>query len=394
VYDISDYMRRTVYESQILVSYIARYSPIKVDKSITRVLVESNYLIKQNIWGPEQELIFWDAYDKVASSIEPVTLESLKATMSNPLEENKGKKTLWNPEQTDAGRSVTKYRVLTAFALIVLLLAQIYWINGSELTSKLQALFNQIDTISFNIEKRKLDKNYQEIEKDIETNRLIDEKKKLIQEFGATYQLLQDWNVFWQILTFREQFDAKVTNYVQQKYEEDIENIHKKIKSMQNFINSDTIEVREAKLKAVNEMEHEAQKRKFEHEFDKERNKLFLTKISAEFVIRSLQIYALPLLYGLLGSIIYTLRTLASEIKNLTYTKHSETKYKLRITMGLLGGMAIGWFLKPDDLSLAGSLSPMALAFLVGYNVEILFSVMDKFVNVISKFNPEKSANK
>ncbi|OQY58833.1 MAG: hypothetical protein B6245_09840 [Desulfobacteraceae bacterium 4572_88] len=35
------------------------------------------------------------------------------------------------------------------------------------------------------------------------------------------------------------------------------------------------------------------------------------------------------------------------------------------------------------------SLSPMALAFLMGYNVEVLFSIMDKFIEVISKWMPD-----
>jgi hypothetical protein len=396
--EIPDYIRRIVSESQILVSYIALYSPVKVDKEASRILVESNYMIKDNLWGPEQELKFWDAYDKVASTIEPVTIESLKATMSNPLDgEKTGKKTLLSTQKTDAARSVIKYGFITACALILLLLAQVYWINGSDLTSKLGTLFKQIDMISFNVEKQKLDKNYQEPEKAIEIDKLNNEKKALIQEFGATYVLLQDWNRVWQILTFREQFKAEVTNYVQQKYKENIANIRKEIDEIQHFIQIDktkTNDISEAKLKALSELRLKEEQRKFEYEFDKERNKLFLTRISAEFITRNLQVYLLPLLYGLLGAIIYTLRKLASEIKTLTYTRHSETKYKLRIIMGLLGGMAIGWFLKPDDLGLAGNLSPMAISFLVGYNVEILFSIMDKFIEVISKFTPATTATK
>ena len=149
-------------------------------------------------------------------------------------------------------------------------------------------------------------------------------------------------------------------------------------------------EALEIKLNSIKELELQEKQRKFEHEFDKERNKLFLSRIAAEFALRNLQVYVLPLLYGLLGAIIYTLRKLAFEIKNLTYTRHSESKYSFRITMGLLAGVAIGWFLKPDDMKLAGNLSPMALSFLVGYNVEILFHIMDKFIDIISKLATAK----
>jgi hypothetical protein len=392
MYDISNYIKRAVSESQILVSYISRYSPVKVDREATKILIESNFLIKENIWGPEQELKFWDAYDNVASTIEPVTIESLKATMPNPFDEETGEKKKRNIKNTDAARSVTKYRLITTFTLIFLLLAQVYWINGSDLTSKLGVMFKQIDAIGFDIEKKKLDKNYEEPEKAIEINQLIQKQKQLIQEFGATYRLLQQWNRLWQILTFKEQFRAEVTHYVQEKYEEDIENIRDEMNELQNFIKANKVQnaTSEAKQKAFDELRLKERQRRFEYEFDKERNKFFLTRISAEFIIRSLQVYLLPLLYGLLGAIIYTLRKLAGEIKNLTYTQHSETKYSLRITMGLLGGLAIGWFLKPDELGLTESLSPMAISFLVGYNVEILFSIMDKFIDLISKFTPAK----
>jgi hypothetical protein len=157
-YEISDIIKQAVSESQILVSYISRYSPVKVDRDATKILIESNYMIKENRWGSEQEVKFWNAYDQVASTIEPVTIESLKATMYSSFEEKTGKKNLFNAQQTDAARSVMRYGFITACALIFLLMAQIYWINGSDLTSKVGKLFKQIDVLSFNIEQKKLDK--------------------------------------------------------------------------------------------------------------------------------------------------------------------------------------------------------------------------------------------
>jgi hypothetical protein len=175
----------------------------------------------------------------------------------------------------------------------------------------------------------------------------------------------------------------------QNKYEEELQTISKEINEIQNLIKTDKIR-NDIATERFNNLKFKEQQLKFEHEFDKERNELFLTRISAEVVVRNLQVYGLPLLYGLLGAIIFTLRNLASEIKNLTYTRNSETRYSLRITMGLLGGVAIGWFFKPDDLGLTESLSPMTLSFLIGYNVEILFSIMDKFLELISKFSPSE----
>ena len=370
--DPPEYIEQAVEEAQLLVSYISRHSPVQIDTEQIEVLINSNHKIKTQNWTPQDEIKFWNAYDQIATSIEPVTIESLKATMPDPFDKEKKK--------TDAAKSVFKYRILTAIALMLLVFTQSYWINGSDLTQKLNALFYKIDETGFEIEKRKDVKNYENIERDIEISKLEDNKKKLIQEFGATYTLLAEWNRIWQVLSFKEQYKAQVTDYIEKKHKDTIADIQKEIKE----ISALDIYSEYDKREKIKELKAAERKENFSYEFDKERNKLFLTRISAEFIIRSLQIYVLPLIYGLLGALIFTLRSLSKEIKNLTYTSHSETKYRLRISMGLLGGMAIGWFFKPEDVAEASSLSPMAISFLVGYNVELLFNLMDKLIATIS----------
>ncbi|OQW86185.1 MAG: hypothetical protein BWK78_10335 [Thiotrichaceae bacterium IS1] len=79
-------------------------------------------------------------------------------------------------------------------------------------------------------------------------------------------------------------------------------------------------------------------------------------------------------------------------IKDLTYVVESNISYRLRIQLGGLSGLAISWFPASESFASFGSLTPMALAFIMGYNVEILFSAMDRF---ISKFStPETVADK
>jgi hypothetical protein len=102
--------------------------------------------------------------------------------------------------------------------------------------------------------------------------------------------------------------------------------------------------------------------------------------LSGGFMLVVLQSYVLPVLYGLLGASVFVLRSIMRSISNATY--YPDRSYLLRLALGTLSGLIIGWFvfLLPGQ-SFLSSLSPMALAFIVGYNIEIIFSLMDKVID-------------
>jgi hypothetical protein len=107
-----------------------------------------------------------------------------------------------------------------------------------------------------------------------------------------------------------------------------------------------------------------------------------------------LQVYFLPLLYGLLGAHAYVLRELIRENRERVYRRESETAYRMRVTLGLLAGLAIGWFAKPDPASsgIIAKLGPFALSFLAGYSVEVLFSAMDRFVSAFGSLSQQSKS--
>jgi hypothetical protein len=107
--------------------------------------------------------------------------------------------------------------------------------------------------------------------------------------------------------------------------------------------------------------------------------------ISAQFVLTVLQTYVLPLLYGWVGAMAYVMRSLISSIKDRTFRREHEVEYNLRTYLGLLSGLAIGWFVG-SNVSKSGvtSLAPAAISFLAGYSVEILFSTMDRLVGAFA----------
>lgn len=105
--------------------------------------------------------------------------------------------------------------------------------------------------------------------------------------------------------------------------------------------------------------------------------------IAAQSVLQILQNYILPLMYGLLGAFIFVLRSLLQQVRTLTYTASREVGYRLRLTLGCLAGMITGWLLKPEMGDMA--LSPMALAFIAGYSIEVLFTLLDRLIDGIRR---------
>ena len=85
------------------------------------------------------------------------------------------------------------------------------------------------------------------------------------------------------------------------------------------------------------------------------------------------------------------LRDIAKEIRDVTFSHESRFRYNLRLSLGLLAGIAVGFLISADTKSAAvpegqavialTTLAPMALAFLAGYSVDLVFAVVDKFVS-------------
>ena len=106
---------------------------------------------------------------------------------------------------------------------------------------------------------------------------------------------------------------------------------------------------------------------------------------TVEIVLDFLATYVLPALYGLLGACAFVLRQLSADIAELRFANDLKVRYTLRLNIGLLAGLAVGWFISPDqNASVIANLSPLAVAFVAGYGSELLFAVLDRVVNAFS----------
>ena len=116
---------------------------------------------------------------------------------------------------------------------------------------------------------------------------------------------------------------------------------------------------------------------------------------SAKTVLELLSNHLLTLLYALLGSVVYIIRSTSKHIEQNDLTPTSLIRLSPRLYLGMISGVAMAWVylsgsngsvgqLK-QDLGLLKNLGPWATAFIAGYGVEILFSFLDTIVNSFTK---------
>lgn len=93
--------------------------------------------------------------------------------------------------------------------------------------------------------------------------------------------------------------------------------------------------------------------------------------------------WILPLLYGALGSIVFLMRNL----NNVRTPNLGLFDTVFRVALGGIAGIAIGWFsLAGGDKFSSSSNAHLGFAFVAGLSIDLLFTVIDKFVIGASSF--------
>jgi len=90
----------------------------------------------------------------------------------------------------------------------------------------------------------------------------------------------------------------------------------------------------------------------------------------------------LPVLYSLLGTCAYLLRSFSQEMSNRTFVpSHSDSA---RFLIAAIGGAVVGLF-NNFTISQGASIPPLALAFLVGYAADVFFSFLEGVIQAFTK---------
>ncbi len=103
------------------------------------------------------------------------------------------------------------------------------------------------------------------------------------------------------------------------------------------------------------------------------------TEVMARSVLDALQSLILPALFAMLGACIRLLRTRLQQYQDRKVSTPQPWETRVRVLVGTVVGSVLGFFYTPGVVGgQLASIPLLGLAFLVGYNVEILFMFFDK----------------
>ncbi|MCZ6862913.1 MAG: hypothetical protein O7I42_22050 [Alphaproteobacteria bacterium] len=321
---------KSIEEALVLVRYASREG-ISINTKVISAVVGAKEGLTAGNWSAVAETEFWSAYATLAKAVQPTTVVSL-VTMESEVLTRPGWR-FWGPKQNIPTPNILK-RKFQSWALVslaILLIVQVYWVFGNTVVNRLDKIEIELNTIQLRlVEIAKIDPNKVA---EVDRKKIIKDRERLITDE--------------QIKTAR--FNAQI--------------------DILKFLTFSLIKAQSGA--SVQEVLKKSQ----------------ISRVTLEFVLNVLSTYLLPLLYGWLGAAAYILRDFTVAMRRSSVYPDVEIRYSLRMYLGAVAGLSIGWFYGFESKSLVNALSPLALAFIAGYSVELLFSAMDTFIDAFTKKN-------
>jgi hypothetical protein len=368
-------------EVELVMTYLCRTSG-KINKAIieSTIIARRNYIEKGTL-SVKMEISFWHSYHQLMSAIKPVTLSSIQ--QSNP-------STLWEKKNPITAKRVKRvpayYGICICIVILLTISFQTYYMIGIDVLKKTHQLFTERNILKAEISKFKVAKDVNKIE---QHNKLVARYEKLDQEFDANRILLFDWNSFWQLGKSIKPKFSKFDDYnYQYKYNLISKAIIDNNVALTKAKRNDVIKIQQKAgelSQSLNEIERE-------RHLNESRNLFYRSRLAAVNVVNLLESYLLPLLFGCLGAFTLVLRSLHNAFIQGTFTLKMCLDFNLRILLGGVMGISSGMFFGENLVIPEGQFSPMLIAFLIGYNVEILFSIMDNFAERLAIDNKRDSS--
>ncbi len=377
------YLQQAIQDSRLLIAYAAQ-SGIPIDEDALETLVNAQYAAKQDVWPSQEEAAFWKAFNMVTQLVKPVTIESLQTV--SLVDAVEGCSERRPPLLKRAYRSVVFYILFAIIAIVLLLAIQAYWLIGTKLLNNIDQLTRRQTEIHqlVGYAEGEYQAEDEALQMKIETNRAI----------------LLLWSKLWHTVPLIGTPTSTDKTFGKADYQAQIDALQERLKvtvEKARYARDFSValpgegggELADLYQRQVEAFTEQLIVKNTEYVTDRNDYQRREIELRDQYVLQVLQSYVLPLLYGLLGAVAYVLRGLIKNIRAATYTSQAAINYGVRIFLGALAGPVIGYFITPEGTTGLGSLSPMALSFLAGYNIELLFTAMDKIITAVSRKSPE-----
>lgn len=370
---VTSQLSQAIRDSRLLITYAA-HSGLRLDDEMLAILVHAQYRIDDDQWTNEDEAAFWQAFSTLNALIKPVTLESLKSVS---LVETRLLRFRFLRFFNKAYRTAGLYAVLSLLFMGTLLFVQMYWLMGQKLSQHLDSVTErarQIQQLS-GFEEGAFTEEYNALRIDIETTR----ETLMLWSRPWIFALSAVEETFLRTFSQQEEFELEIV-----ALQETLKESTDRLRAFKDFQFDDIGRELNAVYQAkVDQLTDELIQQQTLYGQKRDEALFTETELRTYYVLHVLQRYLLPLLYGTLGAAAYVLRSLIIGIQQETYTWRMNATYRMRLFLGALSGLLIGFFVIPKEMSGLATLPPMALSFLAGYNIEVVFLAMDKFIAAI-----------
>ncbi len=339
-------LKTALHDAEMLLAHAAEYG-IDVDEKHIKAIVEAKSKEQSENWTEEDEINLWLAYQTISKLVQPVTIDSIRAASDNePAPQGLFAK-IFNlkSRRSLVRRSVRWYSGFALISMLFMLALQIYSLQGTKYLANLEAGMKRLAEIEDRTQQLVL-MNSDDRSISMEQDRLSTEMDEKIKEVSSNIKLLETW------LNFTYNIWSKSPEHVHQEMKPEMEQMSSGPPDFQDSGNGGTT-----------------------------KNIVIIQQAKSLLII--LNQYILPLMYGLLGGFAFVLRSLAAETKSMTYTAISNIKYALRIHLGALAGLVVGFLwgdISSSSFGMASSFSPLAVAFIAGYSVEFMFRLFDSII--------------
>ncbi len=325
-----------------------------IPEAVALTIAQSWDARTNNAWTPQASAAFWTAYNRVCGALKPVSLDTLSANEMNVPR-------WWLPFWRRAGdtslakRAAGNYLTILVLSLLVSIGLQFVVSTSTTLQKEIEDILAANEKVAEKLSSQLSIMTAAVGDKagsDFSTLKLSPEQQTLVDTIKSEFQ--QIWFGHDRIAT-----KLRLLSYLTSGGTLPIVWNHGELTPRINLdgFNKDLVQYYETRRYVVSMQE------------------------TAGFITKIINFTLLPLLLGIVGSCAYVTRLISDQMKDTTFSTRSPARHQVRVALGALAGVIVGF----GWVGGGASLSPLALAFAAGYAIEPVFATIDSIAEKFRK---------